>query len=394
MPPATGTEHLSITVIIILIGAFALIVAIIVAIGKSTSASSKSNFVNQLGILTDELDRQKRENLLLRSEFKRVSSQDNLFFASMLRVASKQDPVEIAKETTTLVAHFLNAPEVAFFMLDEKGKRMNIVAQQGLNENWLTKLVYEKGEGKVGTAADKRIPLSPREFELLRIKEPFPIFNPTFCQPVVYQQKDYGVIAIVRNSDFEERERSTGIALNNTLSFSLLRDVASVDPLTKLYNIGHFRDRLAEELNRARRFQHDLSISILDLDNFKYFNDTYGHQSGDHLLVQLAQVLTKHFRDTDVIGRYGGDEFIIMFLETKKPDAAKNLSTLLTELAVMDFARGQEDRRITFSAGVASYPEDGSNPGELIKCADKALYEAKGAGRNTVRMHFHQLEKI
>jgi diguanylate cyclase (GGDEF)-like protein len=402
MPPATGSEHLSITVIIILIGAFALVVAIIIAIGKSASASSKSSFVNQLGILTDELDRQKRENLALRSEFKRVSSQDNLFFASMLRVASKQDPVEIARETTTLVAHFLNAPEVAFFMLDEKGKRLNIVAQHGLNENWLTKIVYEKGEGKVGTAAEKRIPLSPREFEMLRIKEPFPIFNPTFCQPIVHQQKDYGVIAIMRNSDFEERERSmlgvvasiTGIALNNTLSFATLRDVASIDPLTKLYNIGHFRDRLAEELNRARRFQHDLSISILDLDNFKYYNDTYGHLAGDHLLMQLAQVLTKHFRDTDVIGRYGGDEFIIMFLETKKPDAAKNLSMLLTELALLDFARGQEERRITFSAGVASYPEDGSSPGELIKCADKALYEAKGAGRNTVRMHFRQLEKI
>ncbi|HEX7320993.1 MAG TPA: sensor domain-containing diguanylate cyclase [bacterium] len=388
--------------IIILIGAFALVIAIIVAISKSASASSKTSFLNQIGILTDELDRQKRENIAIRSEIKRINSQDNLFFASMIRVASKQDPVEIARETTALVANFLNAPEVAIFMRDEKGKRLNIMAQHGLNENWLPKLVYEKGEGKVGTTLEKRIPLSPREFEMLRIKEPFPIFDPTFCQPIVYQQDIYGVIAIVRNSEFEERERSmlgvvasiTGIALNNTLSFASLRDLASMDPLTKLYNIGHFRDRLAEELNRARRFQHDLSISILDLDNFKYYNDTYGHQSGDQLLMQLAQQMTKHFRDTDVVGRYGGDEFIIMFLETKKPEAAKTLSILLNELSLRDFARGQEERRITFSAGVSSYPEDGSNPGELIKCADKALYEAKGAGRNTVRMHFHQLEKI
>src|SRR4030042_1569410 len=115
MPTLSGSEPLSISVIVILIAIFAVVITIIIAIGKSASAGSKSKFVNQLGILTDELDRQKRENLALRSEFKRVSSQDNLFFASMLRVASKQDPVEIARETTTLVAHFLNAHEVAFF---------------------------------------------------------------------------------------------------------------------------------------------------------------------------------------------------------------------------------------------------------------------------------------
>jgi len=385
-----------------LVGAFALIVVIIIAISKSASANEKSSFLNQIGILTDELDRQKRENIALRTELKRIGSQDNLFYASMIRLASRFDPVEIAKETTGLLVNYLNAPEVAVFLLDEKGKRLNIVAQHGLNENWLPKMVYDIGDGKVGVAAEKRIPLGNREFEILRIKEPFPIFDPNLCYPIVYQNKIFGVIAITRSGDLEEREKNslgvvaaiTGVALNNTLSFATLRDVASTDPLTKLYNVGYFKDRLAEELNRARRFQHELAVAILDLDNFKQYNDTLGHQAGDQLLIHLAQIFSKHFRDTDVIGRYGGDEFIVMFPETKKTDAAKIMSTLLSELTMYDFARSQNGKKVTFSAGVSSYPEDGGNPGELIKSADEALYGAKDAGRSTVRIHFHQIEKI
>ncbi|MGQ9817848.1 MAG: diguanylate cyclase [bacterium] len=289
-----------------------------------------------------------------------------------------------------------------YFFLDEKEKRLNLVAHHGLNENWLPKLVYEVGEGRVGMTAEKRMPLGTHESELLRIKEPYIYFKPDICYPLVYQNRLFGVVAFNRENPLDEREKNivgsvvriASTALQNTMSLAIMRDLASIDPLTKLYNIGFFRDKLTEELNRAKRFQHSLTVAIIDLDNFKYFNDNFGHQAGDQLLIRLSQIFNKYFRDTDVIGRYGGDEFIVMFLETKKEEAAKILANLLSNFKIYDHTHSPGDKRITFSAGVAAYPEDGLNPSELIKNADTALYEAKNAGRGRVVMHYHKIEKI
>uniref|UniRef100_A0A7C4TCP0 GGDEF domain-containing protein n=1 Tax=candidate division WOR-3 bacterium TaxID=2052148 RepID=A0A7C4TCP0_UNCW3 len=381
---------------IILVGLIVIIIVI------NSSKRKKASILTQIEILTDELDRQKKENISLRNELRMITSLDNLFFSSIIRLTSRTEPAEIAREAVGLLLNYLNATQVAFFFLDEREKRLNIVAQMGLNENWLPKLVYEVGEGKVGMAAEKRIPLGKHESEMLRIKEPYPVFEPDMCYPLVYQNRLFGVIAFKRNEQLDEREKNmvgvvariTATALQNTLSLTIMRDLASIDPLTKLYNIGAFRDKLVEELNRSKRFQHPLSLAIIDLDNFKYFNDTYGHQLGDQILIKLARAFGIHLRETDIIGRYGGDEFIVMFPETKKNEATKIMKDLLDTIRLENFLNIQSEKKITFSAGVASYPEDGINPSEIIKNADEALYEAKNAGRNQVRMHLHKVEEI
>lgn len=111
-------------------------------------------------------------------------------------------------------------------------------------------------------------------------------------------------------------------------------------------------------------------------------------------MVRLSRIFTMHLRDTDSVARYGGDEFIVLFPETIKSESVKILKNLLDGLAVYDFLRIPGDKKLTFSAGVASYPEDGTNVSELIKSADKAPYEAKNSGRNQVRMHFHKIEEV
>jgi len=379
-----------------------ILITLVIAISKTTSSREKGAILNQIGILADELDRQKKENLSLRNDMRRIESLDNLFFASLIRLTSRLDPIEIARETSGLLANCLDAHEVAVFLYDEKSKRLNIGAQHGLNENWVPKIVYELSEGRVGATAEKRIPIGVREAQILRIKEPYPIFEPDICYPLVYQNRLKGVVALIRNGELDERERSllgvvssiTAVALQNASGFEELRDVAALDPLTKLLNVGSFKERLNDELNRARRFQHDLSVTIIDLDNFKDYNDTYGHQAGDQLLIQLAKVFQKHFHDTDTVARYGGDEFIVMCPETKKPDAAHLTSGLLTELEMYNFVPGKSGKKITFSAGVSAFPEDGGAVSELIKSADEALYEAKSMGRNRVQQHIHKIEKI
>uniref|UniRef100_A0A7C6AFZ9 GGDEF domain-containing protein n=1 Tax=candidate division WOR-3 bacterium TaxID=2052148 RepID=A0A7C6AFZ9_UNCW3 len=387
-------EYLITGIIILIVGLVIFIVVLFQRMQK------KSEILSQIAILTDELDRQKQENIGLRNELREITSQDNLLFSSIIRLTSRLEPLEIARETIGFLNNYLNTQIIALFFLDEKEKRLNLVAHHGLNENWIPKLVYDVGEGRVGVTAEKRIPLSPNESEVLRIKEPYPFFIPDICYPLVYQNRLFGVVAFNREQNLDEREKNivgvvvriTSTALQNTLSMAIMRDLASIDPLTKLYNIGFFRDKLAEELNRAKRFQHNLSVAIIDLDNFKYFNDTFGHQAGDQLLIRLANIFSKYFRDTDLVARYGGDEFIVMFPETKKEESAKMVATLLSNFRMYDFAQGE--KKIGFSAGIATYPDDGLTPSDLIKNADKALYEAKNAGRNRVMMFYHKVEKI
>ncbi|MEO0123988.1 MAG: sensor domain-containing diguanylate cyclase [candidate division WOR-3 bacterium] len=385
----------------IITGAVLLIAGLVIFIIVIFQRMQKKNEVlSQIAILTDELDRQKQENIGLRNELREIISQDNILFSSIIRLTSRLEPIEIARETVGFLNNYLNAPKIALFFLDEKEKRLNPVAHHGLHENWIPKLVYDVGEGRVGVTAEKRIPLSPNESEVLRIKEPYPFYVPDICYPLVYQNRLFGVIAFNREQPLDEREKNVvgvvvriaSTALQNTLSMAIMRDLASIDPLTKLYNIGFFRDKLAEELNRAKRFQHNLSVAIIDLDNFKYFNDTFGHQAGDQLLIRLANIFSKYFRDTDLVARYGGDEFIVMFPETKKEEAAKMVATLLSNFRMYDFSQGE--KKIAFSAGIATYPDDGLTPSDLIKNADKALYEAKSAGRSRVMMFYHKVEKI
>jgi diguanylate cyclase (GGDEF)-like protein len=388
---------------ILLIGIGSLIVILIFVTIITRRDRGEPKRKGQIDIIADELERHKRENFHLKAELKRLNSLNNLFFASMIRLTARLNPEQITTETAGLLVNYLETNELAVFLYDEKGKRLNIVASQGLTDNWIPKIVYELGDGKVGLSAEKRLPIGRREFDFFgQKKEPYQVFDPDICYPLVYQDKLFGVIAICRDNNFEEREKNllgvvstmTAVALNNTRSFESISFSASTDPLTKLYNVGYFKDRLQEELNRARRFQHSVSITIIDLDKFKDFNDSFGHQAGDQLLIKLAKVFREHFEDTDIIARYGGDEFIILCPEIKKQDAARIVGNLMHDLEMYDFGRAKTGNKVTFSAGVASFPDDGGSVSELIKAADEALYEAKGMGRNNVRIHYPKVEKI
>lgn len=383
-----------------------IVTIVVILISVLLSSRKKTRALNQLEIVTDELDRQRKENNHLQDELKRINSMDRILFASMIRLTSRLNPEEIARETTNLLAEYLHAEEIAILLADNRAHRLTIVDQRGMQDDWIPKLVYELGEeekkGKIGVCFDKKLPIGEREFKVLGIKEPFPIFNPSICYPLFYQNRSFGVIAITRNSELTERERNligvvssiVGVALNNTRSFADITLTAHTDPLTKLYNIAHFKDLMSDELIRAKRFQHTLSVTIIDLDNFKSYNDTYGHQAGDQLLMQMAHIFLDHFDTTETVARYGGDEFIIMCPEQSKSEVSKTVDDLRHSLETYDFARGKEEVSVTFSAGIASYPGDGINVKELIRAADAALYDAKDAGKNLVKVYQRRLEEI
>jgi diguanylate cyclase (GGDEF)-like protein len=166
----------------------------------------------------------------------------------------------------------------------------------------------------------------------------------------------------------------------------LYEKLAQTDGLTELHNYRFFQQRLSIELNRAQRFNRPLSLIMLDLDDFKAFNDVYGHQSGDQALRKLAWLLQRSSRSYDLVARYGGDEFVIILPETGKKIAAEVAERIrgAVEKAAIEGEEPALDGHFTASLGLASFPEDATDQGDLIRKADLALYQAKTCGRNRV----------
>jgi len=165
----------------------------------------------------------------------------------------------------------------------------------------------------------------------------------------------------------------------------VLRHVA-VDPLTGIANRRHIHDRYERELRRARRYQKDLTVLAIDLDRFKEINDTFGHAAGDRVLVEVARRLLETCRETDAIGRTGGDEILVLLPETKAEDAlplAERLRRRVGEEPVSIDDEGGKVR-VSLSIGMASFPRDGRDAETILARADEALYRSKRGGRDAV----------
>ncbi|HUF93710.1 MAG TPA: GGDEF domain-containing protein [Candidatus Limnocylindria bacterium] len=161
-----------------------------------------------------------------------------------------------------------------------------------------------------------------------------------------------------------------------------LKETSFKDEVTGLYNRRFFSLRLEEELSRYRRFNHPVSVVLLDLDGFKAVNDDFGHAVGDDTLRDIAQILMKHSRGINVVSRYGGDEFAVLLVETSKAGARLYADRIREVVAKYPFSHGKV---ITASFGVASLPDDEAATAEdLFRAADDALYAAKRGGKNQV----------
>lgn len=158
--------------------------------------------------------------------------------------------------------------------------------------------------------------------------------------------------------------------------------LADMDGLTGLYNHAYFQKRLDEEVDRATRHNSSLSIIMLDLDNFKIFNDTWGHQEGDRLLILFSEILHKSVRNHDIVSRYGGEEFVIILPETDGLDAITVAERIIDAARRYNSASKGDGKQVTVSAGVSTFPAHGQTKRELLANADTALYQAKNNGKN------------
>ncbi len=200
------------------------------------------------------------------------------------------------------------------------------------------------------------------------------MINLESLNPNTYSPADVQFIAALAES--------TAIAVKNARLYATVEQTAIRDGLTGLYNHSYFQESLVEELDRAERYAREVSLILLDVDDFKHHNDLYGHPSGDKVLRWLGRALLTNTRRADTVARYGGEEFAIIMSDTTQEQAetaAEKLRCWIEEERPREWGAP-----VTVSLGIATFPVDGESAAELIDAADRRMYQAKRTGKNRV----------
>jgi diguanylate cyclase (GGDEF)-like protein/PAS domain S-box-containing protein len=224
--------------------------------------------------------------------------------------------------------------------------------------------------------------------------------HPHLCVPMVARGEFLGILSLgfaclegEDSSSLHHSRQQLGLAVATQVALSVaslqsreeLRTQSIRDPLTGLFNRRFMQESLEREMIRARRKDRPLSILFLDIDHFKLFNDTFGHEAGDFVLQSVAELLTRFFRGDDVACRWGGEEFAVILPESLSCDALERADALRAEVKKLILKhRGKVLNSVTLSIGVATFPEHGSNSEQLLRIADQCLYQSKASGRDCV----------
>jgi diguanylate cyclase (GGDEF)-like protein len=256
------------------------------------------------------------------------------------------------------------------------------------------------GSGEIGYAAEVQRVMDRRDFE----SQPAPTrkrlreegnegFVPDIVAPMAFNEEVVGVIAIEsakRLSDAKDALRLLAqvgaVSVYTQARYTEMKATASIDGLTGVFNKRYLSHRLAEEMRRAQDAVASVSVFIFDVDNFKHYNDRNGHVAGDRLLQGLAKLVLENVRKDTVFGRYGGEEFLVIFPGATRAQALAAAENVRRAIAAHEFPFGLDQPLgvISVSGGVAECPVDGTDSAALVRAADEALYQAKQSGRNRV----------
>lgn len=297
----------------------------------------------------------------------------------------------------------LYAERGSLFMLDDKYEELvaksvvyGVEGETKMNEALMDS--FKSGKGVAGEVFNsgkaKLITNIRKEKAFENVEGVANSVKSMICVPLMVRENAIGVMNIVNKQSgrFSNDDLQIALTMANQAAVVIekarLYNLATVDGLTGLVVRRHFQSKMEEEFRRARRYNKPLSYLMTDIDHFKKFNDTYGHQTGDAVLREVAQLVRKSVRDTDIAARYGGEEFCVILPETE-PEGAVQFAERLrqsVESAVFRGAQGEE-LKVTISIGVSSIPY--TNPetaADMIKLADDSLYVCKKNGRNRVEL--------
>ncbi|MGM0442012.1 MAG: sensor domain-containing diguanylate cyclase, partial [Elusimicrobiota bacterium] len=283
-------------------------------------------------------------------------------------------------------------------LYDREKDLLEIKASRGLSERAIENVKLKMGEGIGGRVAQTGEPIlindtTKNHFykDFFKESEKGRPRETLLCLPLKFKEDILGVVTL--DSKFSGKQfirndkrllsilaSQAAVAINNARMYKM----AITDPLTKLYMRRFFLTRLDQEIEKAKRYSGKFSLLFLDIDHFKKFNDTYGHQMGDRALMHLADIMKSTTRGADICGRYGGEEFVILLPETPKERAVILAERLREKVDNSTFKVDGRKYKIRICIGVAGYNSSVKTPKDLIREADKKLYRAKEEGRNKV----------
>lgn len=293
---------------------------------------------------------------------------------------------------------FFHARQVGFFVPVQDSNDYTLEVGVGFPPDWNGKIRLPSEGGILGVALQNKLvvarvdllsssgPSSPRPcLEQLGV-------SPDFVAPVFGVVGIFGVLVIAGCPLSIEGERKYVSMLADLMSSSLQKDILIesgknsvwVDHLTGVANRLYFLQRFESEIRRTENYRQALALFMFDIDEFKKVNDTYGHVSGDIVIKKVAEIIRANTRSSDLVGRYGGDEFLVLITSTTQEQAftyAENLRNKINDVEIL--IPGHDTHiRITISGGLAVFPTHGMSTSEIIISADYALYDAKRKGRN------------
>ncbi len=321
------------------------------------------------------------------SEMQALSSMDDL-----LQSCTTQE--EAYKVVGLATSELFNGQTGCLAVLHASGQYLEMVTRWGdgpLGESIFSmEDCWALRRGQVHEIAEPQTGLLCRHF----VEQPATGY---LCVPLTVQGETLGVFCLVgaptKRSQHQVSQMQLAVTVSEAIKLSLsnlklreeLRAEAIHDPLTGLFNRRYLEETLPRELHRARRAHAPLCVAMLDLDDFKRFNDTYGHDAGDSLLRELGRLLLGKLRKSDISCRYGGEEFVLVLPDSSLADAKQRIEQIRSQIKELRIPHGDQVlSALTVSAGVAQADDHTANPGELLRAADTALYAAKNAGRDRV----------
>lgn len=362
---------------------------------------------DELGGLAEHLDAMRRE-IKSTLEQKEVMI-DNLVVRDQLNQAIiRKVGNELLKEVLMIIIHSVNAQKGSIMMMDRGQQRLLLKVvydpmQSERPENVLEEVSFEMGEGiagevaRTGEAVICNDTQNDKRFKTYRFQEMDKRIWNMICIPLQVGDEVLGIVSLDNKREGFTQEDLTKVKhLAGQVAIAVqnaeLYERSITDGLTQLFIRRYFDDHLEQEMKRAARTESQMALLLFDIDHFKRFNDTYGHQVGDWVIQKVAAVAKRCIRDgLDMAARYGGEEFAIVMPDTDI-DAAVRVAERLREAVAESFVYHEGNKlTITISLGCAVFPDQANDKETLIQLADTALYASKHKGRNCTTAYSEEL---
>jgi diguanylate cyclase (GGDEF)-like protein len=397
---AIQTSGFTVEHLLMLTSLFAIMMMVFIAMRISRNAGKREREIHQ----RNDVQTNYRQIKMLNDKVQKLEelNRSYLHFVTNIshvvkKINAKQNLEEIVFIFSHLVKNIVETDVVEFYVYERGDNLLKRVSIRGGNGKALP--TCPMGRGLIGRAASDEVITTRAYFNRRQgdtDKRVTGDENLWMAAPIIFEKRLLGVIGIgePKLSDGANHllriiAEIAAVALYNQLFLTDAKQKAETDPLTGLYNRRYFHRVARKFVEKAITDQSPISVFLFDIDHFKHYNDSNGHDEGDKLLMELSQLIQEYTRKTSVVARYGGEEFIVLLPGIPSADAFKYAERLREAIASHPFPHreSQPFQFLSISGGIASFPDHERSIQGVIRLADEALYRAKESGRNRIEVH-------